>query len=162
MRHFGVTTAYVAKCIPSDDVDDIVQDIFLDVVRVAEALRNSSCISFCSFVVTVTRRQVASYYRRRRHEAISPIGIIGKVENPDLITGLEASDIGADAEALLGTLPHRQRMIVQLHIVEQLSLDEVAVLTGLSRNAVSCLCHRAVDALRQDWRGAGHYPNRRA
>jgi RNA polymerase sigma factor (sigma-70 family) len=62
----------------------------------------------------------------------------------------EVSDL-AQLQRLLDQLTPRQREILYLRYYEDLSLDEIAQLTGINRQSVANTLHRTLVKLRGDW-----------
>jgi RNA polymerase sigma-70 factor (ECF subfamily) len=59
------------------------------------------------------------------------------------------SNIGADVTSLLATLTDEQREVMHLRLIADLSLEQTAMVSGRSVNAVKALQHRATNALRR-------------
>lgn len=135
--------------------DDLTSEVFLQVFRDLDAF-DGDAAGFRAWVFTIARRRLVDEHRRRAR----------RVREVSLPQGLDP--VGGDAEAeavaragsaaaldLLGQLTGEQREVVLLRIVADLSLEQTAIATGRSVNAVKQLQHRAVDALR---RAAGVRP----
>lgn len=132
----------VARSVPADDVDDVVQDVTADVVAAFDGLRPPRCASFCGFMATVTRRRIADYYRRRRPEC--PLEAIVDTEDDRLAAEMEAVEVGEDIQHLLIRTPARQAIALVLHAGFELSFADVAKVLGGSDDAAEQLYRRAI------------------
>jgi RNA polymerase sigma-70 factor, ECF subfamily len=63
----------------------------------------------------------------------------------------EANDAQARALAMLASLTPDQAEVVALRVLGDLSLEQVAAITGRKVNAVKQLQHRALQALRRNF-----------
>jgi RNA polymerase sigma factor (sigma-70 family) len=145
------------------DAADATQDAFLKVLQRLPKLADRE-LNFGAYLFTAARN--ASYDiigRRKRAEPVEDIGDVGG--RP--MSGDERGDAFADPEraALLGTLqeqvraandqlPERQREVLALRELEELSYDEIAELMDMNRNSVAQLISRARIRLRDELRGS--------
>jgi RNA polymerase sigma-B factor len=96
-------------------------------------------------------RQVGSAYRPLSQprlsadgEMISPLDLVGA---PD--AGFEAVDRRLSLQPLLAALPERDRRILALRFIDELTQSEIAVKMGLSQMHVSRLLARSLSALHE-------------
>jgi len=142
----------------ADDAADATQETFLKVLERLPGLADRE-LNFGSYLLTAARH--ASYDAIERRKRALP-----SAEIPDSVIGPAAA---ADEPALLAAhqeqiraanelLPPRQREVLALRELEELSYDEVAEIMGMNRNAVAQLISRARlnlrDALRRGALGA--------
>lgn len=96
--------------------------------------------------VVIYREFVSSWrYRRRRPESI-----VATV--PDAVTGVDPADASVDRLALrslIATLPPRQRAVIVLRYLEDMSVDQVAEILGCTRGTVGSQTTRALAHLRR-------------
>lgn len=106
-------------------------------------------VPFTSFVFGITANKVAM---ARRSLARSR-EVHGVPERESLEPTPEERAVSGDGLrrllAPLATLPERQREILLLRVVDQLSADEVAAVLGMTPGAVRVAQHRALRALRR-------------
>jgi RNA polymerase sigma-70 factor (ECF subfamily) len=112
-----------------------VSDVFLQVWRNAKRYNGGSQAS--TWVLSITRNLVISRLTRRAQEGLDEAGA-GCAEdtagNPDLLI-LKKQHVSIFAQCLTKlTAMHRE--IIDLVYYHERSLDEVALITGLSRNTV--------------------------
>ena len=120
----------------SDEIDDVVQDVFLVVQRRYADLKDERLAR--SWIYSITRRVVSSQRRRRReHDARS-------VEDVDSLTSAAQSPL-AMAErhrevrvlyALLDGLEERKREVFVLSEILEMSGREIAETIGVPMNTV--------------------------
>ena len=130
--------------------DDVTSEVFLSFLqsigRVAGGLDEARALLF-----TIAHRRVADEYRARsRRPATSP----WEVEDDERATpsaehAALTAIAGEAALAALEVLTTEQREVLTLRIYGDLSLDQVAAVTGRRTSAVKALQHRGVETLRR-------------
>jgi RNA polymerase sigma factor (sigma-70 family) len=137
--------------VPPDRTDDVVQDVLLTVHR-ARATYDPAR-SFNAWLSVIVERRAIDILRtvRRRgaREVHAPSAYESHVdETVDLSAGMEQEEKVKRIGAALTELPPRQREAVQHLMLDEKSLDDVAVMTGRSKGALKVNLHRALNALR--------------
>ena len=131
----GILTARV----PRADVDDLVQDVFLQAMRQIGTLRDGS--AFGGWLAAIARNRGIDYLRQTR--ATEPL---------DDAAGLASDETaGLDARAVLRALrglPATYRETLVLRLVEGMSGPEIAAATGLTPASVRVNLHRGMKQLR--------------
>jgi RNA polymerase sigma factor (sigma-70 family) len=146
-----------------EDAADATQDAFLKVLQRLPKLGDRE-LNFGAYLFTAARN--ASYDvigRRKRAEPVDEIPEHGA--RP--VTGDAGGDLFVDPEraALLGSLqesvqaangrlPERQREVLALRELEELSYDDIAAIMDMNRNSVAQLISRARVKLRDELRGS--------
>ena len=127
---------------PRDEVDDLVQEVFLKAMRQLGSLREPE--AFGGWLATMARNAAADARRRGRPTE----------ELPDDVA---APDPGlAEAEAvlrLIRALPEAYREPLVLRLVEGMTGPEIAQRTGLTPGSVRVNLHRGYTLLRERLRG---------
>ena len=123
------------------DPEDVLSEVFLHVARSLPRFKGTDD-EVRPWIFTIARHRAIDDRRRRRRR---PPGSGGAV--PD-VAGRPAPEPpdGALLEAL-GRLTPEQREVVTLRFVADLSLDDVAAITGRSPGAVKSMQHRALEQL---------------
>lgn len=146
--------------LPHADCDDLVQEVFLNVMRRLGSLRDDR--AFPAWVATMTRNFAMSFFRRRgragRHEAVvARIGPGGAEAGPptgaprtpdpasDALLRLEAQDVMAAIRAL----PEAYGETLMLRLVEGLTGPQIAARTGMTHGSVRVNLHRGMAMLRE-------------
>jgi RNA polymerase sigma-70 factor (ECF subfamily) len=122
------------------DVDDLVQDVFLTAWRRLGALRDPA--AFGGWLATIARNRATDFHRRHRESD----------ELPDHLVAPDTSSARLEARAVLGvirSLPPAYRETLVLRLVEGLTGPEIAGLTGLTAASVRVNLHRGMKLLRE-------------
>lgn len=132
-RSYGRYVASIAMRIVGRkaDVDDLVQDVFLDAVKGLERLRDPGAAK--GWLATLTVRKAHRLLSRRRlrsHFGLDEGADYGEVVDPTASTAERA--MIADLYRLLDTLPADARVAWTLRHLEGQPLEEVAALAGCS------------------------------
>ena len=138
-RYFPLVFRRVHYLVPEEDVEDVTQDIFIAVIRSLKNFRGEA--KFSTWLRVLTGRQIAEYYRKRRHVNI-PL-----LENvPTQNNSFPSDDVMALRQAF-HRLPQKYREILLLRFAEDISFREIASLQNRSLEATKSLFRRAVTAL---------------
>jgi RNA polymerase sigma-70 factor (ECF subfamily) len=132
----GLLLARVAR----DEVDDLVQDVFLSAWRRLDGLRDPA--AFGGWVAMIARNRAADFHR---HAA-------DVVELPQNLAAPGAASAHADARDALEAiraLPEAYRDTLVLRLVEGLTGPEIATRTGLTPASVRVNLHRGMKLLRE-------------
>ena len=142
------------------DVEDILQDVFSELVEAYRLMQPVEQVS--AWLFQVARNRVVDLFRKRKTEAISDLRPQDEDEDeaPGLDDLLPSTEAGPDAayaqgllleelEAAMDELPREQREVFIAHEMEGRSFKELAAATGLSVNTLLSRKHYAVRYLRQ-------------
>jgi RNA polymerase sigma-70 factor (sigma-E family) len=94
-----------------------------------------------AWVVRVALNAQRSWWRRVRREVLGSPPDAGPA-----VTG--ADPVSAEVRAAVAALPRRQREVVALRVIADLSAQETAEVLGISTGTVGAHLHRALAALR--------------
>ena len=132
--------------VPRTEVDDLVQDVFLQALPRLKALRDLT--RFGGWLAAITRNRANDYHRQCHTVAGS-----AKLVAQDEVDVLESSTPGGlRAETVLemiGTLPETYRETLILRLVEGMSGPEIAARTGMTPGSVRVNLHRGMRQLRE-------------
>jgi RNA polymerase sigma factor (sigma-70 family) len=142
-----------------DDAEDILQDVFCELV---EATRLMKPIEHASaWLFQVARNRITDLFRRRRPEVSTAAPVVLAEEGTFLLEDLlPSADAGPEAayarnvlldelEAAVDDLPEDQRDVFIAHELEGRSFKALAAETGLSVNTLLARKHYAVIRLRR-------------
>lgn len=140
-----------------DEAGDATQETFMRLLRRLPALEGRD-VNFVAYALTTARNACYDAIGARRR--VEPVA--EEIEPP----GTEPGEVGLDPEraALLaasredvraanGRLPERQREVLALRELEQLSYEQIGEIVHLNDNAVAQLISRARIRLREEIRG---------
>ncbi|MSR61826.1 MAG: sigma-70 family RNA polymerase sigma factor [Planctomycetes bacterium] len=148
-RVFALITRFVG---PAQNREDLVQEVFLRVIRARHDYRPEARFSTWLYRI-VFNLCVNENERRKRGVSLDD----GEGEAHDRWADervsapgaeLERADLVGSVRAAIAALPDRQRMALVLAKYEELAYDEVALVLGTSEKAVKSMIHRARETLR--------------
>lgn len=130
----GILLARVRR----DEVDDIVQEVFLSAYKNLRSLREKAAVG--AWLAMIARNRAAEFYRNARPtEELSED--LREKENPQA----EAREI----LAAIRTLPDTYRETLVLRLVEGMSGAEIAAQTGLTPESVRVNLSRGMKLLKE-------------
>lgn len=140
-RHLRAVSAYLARRIPRDDVEDLAADVF------AIAWRKRSSVTpgeELPWLYRIAAYQVANHRRKLASRA----GALALFSTPDSAPAADGL-LDSDPELALAwrRLPPRHREVLALVVLDDLPVAQAAVALGVSANAASIRLHRAKKAL---------------
>jgi RNA polymerase sigma factor (sigma-70 family) len=143
-----------------DDAEDILQDVFYEIVEAYRLMKPIEQVS--AWMFRVARNRIIDLFRKKKPEASSdePVGIAEDGEALRLEDLLPSPDAGPESaytrsvlleelEAALEELPEEQREVFVAHELEGRTFKELAAETGLSVNTLLSRKHYAVLHLRK-------------
>lgn len=121
---------FVAQMAPAGEVDDIVQTVWLRVVRGLPRLRDP--VAFPAWLFSIARRTVVDRYRYDRPDLVEPVPVV-----PDETVDTSATDLTArEVVHAVEGLPPLEREVVHLHYLADLSIGDVAAIVGAPAGTV--------------------------
>jgi RNA polymerase sigma-70 factor (ECF subfamily) len=126
------------------DPEDLLGEVFLQVSRDLHRFEGDRD-DLRRWVFTIARHRAIDGHRRR--ERRPEVLVADRLDHEHAAAGLE-DPVDEDLVEALTTLTHEQREVVLLRFVADLSLEQVAGVTGRSVGAVKAMQHRALEQLR--------------
>lgn len=133
--------AFLARYTGGRDVDDLVQETWLRVVRAAA--RFDAGRRFPTWLFQIAVNLARDWHRKPPDEPAEPEGS-SALAAPDAIGRVDA---GLDVARLLAALPEAQRVVVILRHFHDLGEDEVAAILAIPRGTVKSRMHQAMARL---------------
>jgi len=140
-----------------DDAEDILQDVFFELVEATRLMKPIANLS--GWLFRVARNRITDRFRRKRADQSTDEPVAGEEDLlfEDLLPSPDAGPEAAYArqvllqelDAALDELPDEQRDVFVAHEVEGRSFKELAKDTGLSINTLLARKHYAVVRLRR-------------
>lgn len=132
--------------VPANDVDDLVQDVFLRALPRLCDLRDVA--RFGPWLAAITRNRANDYYRQTQAVAAVTESL------PEDEAELPAANTAPDAEAaailtFVRSLPDAYRETLILRLVEGMTGPEIATRTGMTPGSVRVNLHRGMQQLRE-------------
>lgn len=131
--------------VPRDEVDDLVQDVFMTALRRLSTLRDAG--SFGAWLGTIARNRAHDYHRRTLPED----QLMGEESDQDMPSAKTGSDHEGQAAAILDairSLSEAYRETLILRLVEGMTGPEIAARTGMTHGSVRVNLHRGLQQLR--------------
>ncbi len=128
---------YIVRCgVPSAQADDLFQDVFFSVHRAAASYRPTQPLK--PWLFTITANAVRSHFRKRSVLArvFSPAEVEPVADGPSLQIASEGAELAGFLDEHIKALPLKQREVVLLCCVEQLSLEETAAALAMPVESV--------------------------
>lgn len=132
--------------VPTAEVDDLVQDVFLQAMPRLASLRDAA--RFGAWLAAIARNRANDYFRRSKPAADSSDSLAAA----DLADRSATSAQIAQASAILAAiraLPDAYSETLILRLVEGMTGPEIAARTGLTPGSVRVNLHRGMQQLRE-------------
>lgn len=124
--------------VPRNEVDDIVQDIFLHALKKLHTLRDRA--AFGPWIAMIARNRAMDFHRQSRQT----------VEvTEDLRSTDTSSSKATEMLEIVRSLPDAYRETLVLRLVEGMTGPEIATRTGLTPASVRVNLHRGMKLLRE-------------
>jgi len=151
-RYLPVVYNRVRYVVPERDIEDVVQEVFISLMKALRSYRGNS--KFSTWLRTLTNRRIVDYYRRRSRTEIQLEAEQSEAETstaPELITAAESPAIEDRVvlRQMLQALPEPYQEVILLRFAEELPFDEIARVRGQSLEATKSLFRRALATLRK-------------
>ena len=128
--------------------EDLVQETFTKTW--AYLVRGGKIMMMRAFLYHILNNLVVDEYRRRKHTVTSLDTLIenGYEPNDDSSSRLPDFLDGKAAILLIKRLPEKYQRVMQMRFIQLLSLKEISLIIGQSKNAVAVQIHRGMAKLR--------------
>ena len=127
--------------VPHGDVEDLVQDVFLQAMERLTTLRDAE--AFGGWIATIARNRATDHLRRAPRTTELPDDLAAR--EPDRAHRMDA----LAALAIIRSLPEAYRETLVLRLVEGFTGPEIAAKTGLTEGSVRVNLHRGMKQLRE-------------
>jgi len=124
--------------VPRNEVDDLVQDIFLHALKKLHTLRDRA--AFGPWIAMIARNRAMDFYRRS-HETVEV--------TEDLRSTDTSGSKAIEMLEIVRSLPDAYRETLVLRLVEGMTGHEIAARTGLTPASVRVNLHRGMKLLRE-------------
>jgi RNA polymerase sigma-70 factor, ECF subfamily len=156
-RYLPTVYNRVRFTIPSQDVEDVTQEVFIAVMRSLKTFRGEA--RFSTWLRTIVNRQIADYYRRRQPQEFElkaeyTITQLSPTSQSLINTSTFPTDDLMFVRQALNRLPDKYKEILLLRFADGMHFSEIAFLNKDSLEATKSLFRRAVAALRKNMEDA--------
>jgi len=136
---------YVARLVSSDEVEDVVQEVWVTVYRRVSHLTNPG--AFRQWVYRIARSKALDALRReRRRSARLSAAALEASTTEEGRTMADGAEHGV--EPAMAQLSREHREVLQLRYFEDLPYSEIAAVVGCSIGTIRSRLHHAKSALR--------------
>lgn len=144
-RNVDAVARFVAQRVPQSDVEDTVAEVFLRAWKARQSFTFQG-YRYLSWLLRIAQNMIISKSRRPIKE--EP-GLDGHDRlDDDLADRVVDHLVGSSLRSALSELPQRQRTVLELRFIEDLSSAEVGDIMGLSSDAVRQLTVRSLRQIR--------------
>jgi RNA polymerase sigma-70 factor (ECF subfamily) len=153
-RYVDMVYRRVRYCIPVNDVEDVVQEVFIAVMKSIKHFRGES--RFSTWLRTLVNRTVANYYRKSPAAERNAPCVDDAAETEPYHNARERHDESEKTQAVrdaLRCLPERYQEVIFMRFAEGLRFQEIATQRNESLDATKSVFRRAIAALRQQMEG---------
>ena len=149
-HHASVFRVALSLVSDPDLAQDVAQDAFLKAFRGLDGFRGDA--AFRTWLLTIAANTARGALRRVVRRRETGLDGVPPVESPEASPEEEQAAVGeeaARARTMLGRLPEKQRMAVQLRIDEGLSFREIGEIIGSSEGAARVNYFHGIRRLRE-------------
>ena len=140
---------FVSRMVPGEDANDLTQDVFCNALRGLRRFRGDS--KFSTWLYSIARNVCLNNIRHdacSREESLEAItekhpNAEFQDESIDVQAITETHEIQAIVNSVLARLSPEHRLLITLRDFEQLSYEEIALITEMSLSNVKSRLHRA-------------------
>ena len=151
-RIYALCTRFLG---PIREREDLVQEVFLRVIRARHRYRPSARLS--TWLYRITYNSALNWLQSRRArghgaEDAGPDGELEDLRDPAAhppADSMERDDVVREVRGAIARLPDQQRLALILARYHEMSLAEIGQVLGCSGKAVKSLLHRARENLRK-------------
>ena len=141
--------------------EDLAQEVFVAVFKKIDSFRGDSSLSTWVFrIASNTCKNRKKYFGRRKHDRVAQkeqlesvasdtelITTSSRISRPDeMVEGLQTERM---IQKAIGDLEENHRMILVLRDIQNMSYDDISVITGLPLGTVKSRLHRARMCLKE-------------
>jgi len=150
-RHRGKLYRYLVRQLRDNALaDEIFQDVWQRVIAARSGWKPDA--GFATWLYTIAHHRLGDHWRSLKHRPPAPIDAeerAARVADPDTPERvLSEFERRRQLQLALDGLPEEQREVVLLRLEQELTLEEIAEITGVGRETVKSRLRYAMDKLR--------------
>jgi len=132
------------------EAEDVVQEVLTKAWATSEMAEGAQSIrSWEAWCMTLTQRQSVDKLRSRNLRRTSSLEMVPETPSHAGIQQVENRDLVQQVQLFINQLPDRQRLVLHLRDVEEMSYEEIAHQMEISLDQVKTYLHRARKAIRE-------------
>jgi RNA polymerase sigma-70 factor (ECF subfamily) len=131
------------------EAEDVVQEV-LERVWKTSAEQSQNIRNWEAWCMTLTRNRSLDKTRDMARQRTAPIEqeLDFQTDGGDTARTMEVQDLASLVQRLMKALPEKQRLVMHLRDIEELSYDEIAEVLDISMDQVKVNLHRARKTIR--------------
>lgn len=149
-RFLPLVYARVRFKVPTNDVEDVTQEVFIAILKSLNSFKGNSKLS--TWIRTITNRKIVDYHRSKSNLEMVGQEDYEKTAHRHLTSHREASKTKDDLDSIqqaLSVLPQNYQEILLMRFIDGLPFQEIARQNGQSLEATKSLFRRSIAALSQ-------------
>ncbi len=136
-----------------EEAEDLASTVFLKTWNYIQNQNLKSTKTLRALIYKIARNAIIDYYRKNRPEETiindDELGIDIEDENQDIHKQVEINSDIRIVEAHLAKLKDEYREVIIMRYVDELSITEIASVTGKSKGNIRVLSYRALQSLKE-------------
>jgi RNA polymerase sigma-70 factor (ECF subfamily) len=153
---FDTTFRFVSRKVNPNEVEDITSEVWLKIVKSIKKYTNTSAGSFSAWVFRIARNTIIDYYRTKKeflsleneNDGLALIDTIPADASLMPNTILNQKYEHARIQKWIHTLPAKQKEVIELRFIEDLSHQEISQILGKSPGNIRVIQSRAIKTLK--------------
>lgn len=145
----GLLRGYLARRINDPEaLEDVLQDILITVHQIRHTYLPNRPVG--PWLYSISDRRLSDANRRLRRIEKIEVAMVEETSSVfELATNPSSDDRGEAIRSALVDLPKPQRSVIEMLKVQNMSVREVAALTGMSESSVKVTAYRGYETLRK-------------
>ncbi|HUG73390.1 MAG TPA: RNA polymerase sigma factor [Steroidobacteraceae bacterium] len=153
-RHRGKLYHYLLRQLRDNALaDEVFQDVWQRVIAARAGWKPDA--GFATWLYTIAHHRLGDHWRSLRHRPAAPLDAderTARVADPDTPERVWSEfERRRQLQLALDDLPEEQREVLLLRLEQDLTLEEIAEITGVGRETVKSRLRYAMDKLRARW-----------
>lgn len=145
---YPYVTKYLLKLTGSEMLtEDLTQDVFLKMIRAIDKFKINGKATFATYIITIAKNTFIDYFRRNKvlFSDLSETEIqSGDDTERKVITNMQYEEI----VKYINSLPPNQASVIRLKYIEELTLKEIEMITGVPEKTAKSRIHEGTKKLR--------------
>lgn len=146
--HSRAMKSYAFFKVPNSDIsEDLVQDTFIKTWRYL--LKGGKIDVMRAFLYHILNHLIVDEYRKKKNVSLDVLMEQGFTPSVDPTERLLNVLDGKTAQSLIPKLPEKYQKVIKMRYVQDLSLKEMSLVTGQSKNTLAVQTHRGLAKLKK-------------
>lgn len=132
------------------EAEDVVQEV-LEKIWKSPTEQSTDVLNWEAWCMTLTRNRSLDKTRSQNLRRTAPLegAVESRTGNDNIHQSTENQDLVAQARRMMQELPEKQRLVMHLRDIEELSYEEIAENLQISLDQVKVSLHRARKSIRE-------------